>query len=246
MTDSTHFTPRCSHGTPQDFRSEEGLYELVKARYPAAVVKGKDLFSSGVFRSAETTSLFYSFAAELKDLASSATPSSTHRFIKKLDETGKLLRSYSQNIDGLEQRAGVICSSTPDPQLRTTIDGTFVKTEEGKSTASSLFQEPAPSLKPSTSRDSTDLAPSMIIHRSLTKNVQLHGSIHHLRCTVCSGIYAFSTTYLETCRIGSVPDCPACELRGEPARLFYFLTFVGVHADSFDIGIHSRRQAIAR
>ena len=35
------------------------------------------------------------------------TPSLCHRFIAHLDKQGKLLRNYTQNIDTLEQVAGI-------------------------------------------------------------------------------------------------------------------------------------------
>ena len=50
--------------------------------------------------------------AELKSSIDLATPSMTHHFIKTLDTKGKLLRSYTQNIDGLEERAGLAGSSS--------------------------------------------------------------------------------------------------------------------------------------
>lgn len=34
-------------------------------------------------------------------------PSPSHRFIKRLEESGKLLRNYTQNIDTLEQMCGI-------------------------------------------------------------------------------------------------------------------------------------------
>ena len=50
--------------------------------------------------------------AELKMSIDKSTPSHTHHFIKTLDTKGKLLRSYTQNIDGLEERAGLVGSSS--------------------------------------------------------------------------------------------------------------------------------------
>ncbi|KAJ1566132.1 hypothetical protein HK405_010893, partial [Cladochytrium tenue] len=79
-----------------DFRSANGLYNLVKSRYPNIVLKGRDLFDASLFRDPESTSLFYTFMAELKDLATEATPSLTHHFVKSLDMQGKLLRCYTQ------------------------------------------------------------------------------------------------------------------------------------------------------
>ncbi|KAF8579007.1 DHS-like NAD/FAD-binding domain-containing protein [Ramaria rubella] len=101
----------CSCGIP-DFRSSEGLYALVKSKYPNAVLKGRDLFDASLFRDPTSTALFYTFMAELKTSIDTATPSPTHHFIKTLDTKNKLLRSYTQNIDGLEEKAGIVGSSS--------------------------------------------------------------------------------------------------------------------------------------
>lgn len=49
--------------------------------------------------------LFYSFAREL--YPSNFEPSPSHHFVKLLETKHKLLRNYSQNIDTLEQKAGL-------------------------------------------------------------------------------------------------------------------------------------------
>ncbi|BEJ13029.1 hypothetical protein CspHIS471_0302030 [Cutaneotrichosporon sp. HIS471] len=96
----------CSSGIP-DFRSGNGLYSLVKTRYPESFVTGKDLFSSGLFSTPETTSIFYTFIAELSLACQAAEPTRTHHFIRRLEAKGKLLRSYTQNVDGFERRLGL-------------------------------------------------------------------------------------------------------------------------------------------
>ena len=93
--------------TCQDFRSQDGLYNLVKERYPKAVVKGKDLFDVSLFSSPTTTSIFYTFIASLRNSILSATPTATHKFIRMMHERGKLLRCYTQNIDGIERGEGL-------------------------------------------------------------------------------------------------------------------------------------------
>lgn len=95
----------------QDFRSSDGLYNLVKEQYPDVVLKGRDLFDASLFRDATSTAVFYTFMAQLKQSIDSAEPTPTHHFIKTLDSKGRLLRSYTQNIDGLEDRVGLLSSS---------------------------------------------------------------------------------------------------------------------------------------
>lgn len=150
----------------QDFRSSDGLYNLVKSRYPDAVLKGRDLFDSSLFRNPTSTQLFYTFMAELKSSIDGASPSPTHHFINTLETKGKLLRSYTQNIDGLESRAGVSCTSAK------------------------------------AKRKMKD-----------AKNVQLHGNIHRVRCTLCSAQMEYTKEHGEAFRLGEAPDCPDCTTR---------------------------------
>ncbi|KAH9835915.1 DHS-like NAD/FAD-binding domain-containing protein [Rhodofomes roseus] len=103
----------CSCGIP-DFRSSDGLYALVKQQYPDAILKGRDLFDASLFRDPTSTSVFYTFISQLKRSIDSASPSPTHRFLKTLDTKRKLLRSYTQNIDALEEKAGLLGSSSDE------------------------------------------------------------------------------------------------------------------------------------
>ncbi|CED84575.1 Sirtuin 5 and related class III sirtuins (SIR2 family) [Phaffia rhodozyma] len=228
----------CSCGIP-DFRSQDGLYNLVKTRYPNIVLTGKDLFSSSLFRSAESTSLFYSFIAELKLSIDAVEPSKTHLFVKKLDEKGKLMRSYTQNIDGLERRAGLACSSSPPPDpsssitsIASTTPFTAPSSEESPLDQPQSSQESFPpssqsSDYPSSSQDSILSAASTstarssggpTMHKKWTKNVQLHGDIHQVRCMVCQSSYDFTPEYVEIFREGDAPECPACEERAGERR----------------------------
>ncbi|KZT74990.1 DHS-like NAD/FAD-binding domain-containing protein [Daedalea quercina L-15889] len=103
----------CSCGIP-DFRSSDGLYALVKQQYPDVVLKGRDLFDASLFRDPTSTSVFHTFISQLKRSIDNASPSPTHRFIKTLDSKRKLLRSYTQNIDALEEKAGLPGSSSDE------------------------------------------------------------------------------------------------------------------------------------
>ena len=167
----------------QDFRSQDGLYNLVKQKHPDAVLKGRDLFDASLFRNPVSTSVFYSFIAGLKQAVDDASPSPTHRFIKALDAKGRLLRSYTQNIDGLEERAGLLGSSSQEAKAPSPSKA------KGKARAKLKIKE--------------------------IRNVQLHGDIHRVRCTVCSADYPCSMSYLEMFSQGFPPDCPDCTTRCE-------------------------------
>ncbi|KAK4055852.1 NAD-dependent histone deacetylase sir2 [Microbotryomycetes sp. JL221] len=64
---------------------------------------GVSMFDLPYFR--EKPNIFYSFAKEI--YPSNFTPSPCHRFVKMLEQRGRLLRNYTQNIDGLFESIGV-------------------------------------------------------------------------------------------------------------------------------------------
>ncbi|KAJ3243990.1 NAD-dependent histone deacetylase sir2 [Chytriomyces hyalinus] len=84
-----------------DFRSENGIYSRLdefKLDTP------EDIFHIDFFKC--NPQPFYTFS---KNLISDTSwkPTLCHEFVKLLEAKKKLLRNYTQNIDGLEKRAGV-------------------------------------------------------------------------------------------------------------------------------------------
>lgn len=161
----------------QDFRSSDGLYALVKQQYPDVVLKGRDLFDASLFRDATSTAVFYTFISQLKQSIDRASPSPTHKFLEVLDSKRKLLRSYTQNIDGLEEQAGLLGTSS----------------EQAKADAKGKGR----------------------LRTKDVRNVQLHGDIHRVRCTLCSAQFPCTTEHLEAFDRGMAPDCPECSMRCE-------------------------------
>ncbi|KAH7824143.1 putative NAD-dependent protein deacetylase sirtuin-1 [Monocercomonoides exilis] len=89
-----------SCGIP-DFRSKGGFYSRLadEGIEPPEKVFDIEYFS-------EDPSLFYKYGGLI--MPTKFTPSLTHRFIAKLDQEGKLLKNYTQNIDNLEVDAGAV------------------------------------------------------------------------------------------------------------------------------------------
>lgn len=88
-----------SCGIP-DFRSENGIYSML-GEYQ--LDDPQQMFDIDYFR--EAPHIFYSFAKEL--FPSNFKPSASHHFVRLVEEKEKLLRNYTQNIDTLEQSAGI-------------------------------------------------------------------------------------------------------------------------------------------
>ncbi|KAG1828141.1 DHS-like NAD/FAD-binding domain-containing protein [Suillus variegatus] len=153
----------CSCGIP-DFRSSDGLYSLVKQRYPDIVLKGRDLFDASLFRSSASTSVFYTFISQLKRSIDAATPAPTHRFIQTLDAKHKL-------------RIGLRGSSSQQAKTN------------GKKKSKLKVKE--------------------------VRNVQLHGDIHRVRCTLCSAEMPCTEEHLHSFENGKAPNCPECISRSE-------------------------------
>lgn len=93
-----------------DFRSPTGIYARLVAsgQYPE-LSDPQEMFDIGIFK--EMPDLFYSFAKELypdtSENGGKKRAGAVHHWIRSLEQQGKLLRNYTQNIDTLEKVAGI-------------------------------------------------------------------------------------------------------------------------------------------
>eukprot|EP00978_Attheya_sp_CCMP212_P003063 scaffold6251_cov52-Attheya_sp.AAC.1 len=92
-----------SCGIP-DFRSPQGLYSTLDAK-GLGLGCPEDLFDLTFFL--EDPRPFYRFAAQSNIYSTLTEPSTSHKFLSFLEQHDMLLRVYTQNIDGLEQVAGL-------------------------------------------------------------------------------------------------------------------------------------------
>lgn len=86
---------------------------MVKKQYPNVVVKGKDLFDAVLFSSPDTIQVFFTFMSYLHECILGAHSTQIHKLLKLLKEKKRLLRCYTQNIDGLETHEGLSTGITP-------------------------------------------------------------------------------------------------------------------------------------
>ncbi|KAJ2786648.1 NAD-dependent deacetylase hst3 [Coemansia interrupta] len=197
-----------SSGIP-DFRSPDGLFQQLKQKYPNAVSNGKDLFDATLFTDPGMISVFYNFMGELRNLVSQANCTPTHRFIKELEERGKLLRCYTQNIDSLEKRIGLETSFEKPaedgiPVKKTACtdimpDNSTVKHDE-------VSIEPARQQKGASGRRR-----QTTLDKTFTRAVQLHGDLDNVICTICHTRYPFTKQLAEEFCEGAPPPCPRCK-----------------------------------
>ncbi|KAL4787258.1 hypothetical protein BJX76DRAFT_345739 [Aspergillus varians] len=103
-----------SLGIP-DFRSKDtGLYSKLEH---LGLSDPQEVFDIHIFR--EDPSVFYSVAKDILPTEKKYSP--THGFIRLLQDKGKLLTNYTQNIDNIEANAGVL------PEKIVQCHGSFAK-----------------------------------------------------------------------------------------------------------------------
>ncbi|KAG6820937.1 hypothetical protein H0H93_009173 [Arthromyces matolae] len=187
-----------------DFRSPDGLFKSLKRDNPReALASGKDLFDASVFNSEHTTALFCQMIAQLWTLSQAAEPTSFHNVLRALDDRGKLLRVYTQNIDALEEKCGL---SFGVPQFED-------KRCKGRSKATTsaadcVIKEPPPS----------DASKLPCPPGDSPRCIPLHGTLQSMHCQTCNCSYALEH-YLDSLTLGQPPQCPECTTMEETRQL---------------------------
>lgn len=133
----------------------------------------------------------YSFIASLrrKIRVDVKQPSRTHGFIRVLRDSNRLIRCYTQNIDGLEAREG-LC------------------TDMSRGTGCRMrFSRKSAQLPRTTARR----IPGGELDGGC-EVVQLHGNLEVLKCNLCRTTCTWEDQGREACFLrGEAPTCPSCE-----------------------------------
>ncbi|KAJ6577436.1 DHS-like NAD/FAD-binding domain-containing protein [Mycena capillaripes] len=196
-----------------DFRSPEGLFQTLKRDNPKEVLaSGKDLFDASVFHSENTTALFYQMIARLSELSEAAQPTPFHNVLRALDDRGKLLRVYSQNIDSLEQKCG-LSFGVPAFQERRTKPRT-PKANFKSISSSAILTEAEPVAAENVASTSRLPTPPPEIPRC----IPLHGTLQTVHCQICNHSFALAD-HIESLELGTPPACPECTAMEETRQL---------------------------
>ena len=155
---------------------------------PSSRLRGQDLFDSRVFQNADTTTVFYQFIASMRQKIKDEVHSTSlvHKFVRVLRDGGRLMRCYTQNIDGLEAREGLVT----DLRRGKGNKRRFMKKH---------YEAPRPAHTMSTDFDGG------------CEVVQLHGDLDKLRCTMCSTQYEWRYEETEIYLEGAAPSCLKCK-----------------------------------
>jgi NAD+-dependent protein deacetylase SIR2 len=100
-----------SAGIP-DFRSSHGLFRSLRAEHKLKS-SGKELFDASVYKDDSSTSSFHDMVTKLSQLSQDAKPTPFHRLLARLSAEGRLLRLYTQNVDGLESKLPPLATEVP-------------------------------------------------------------------------------------------------------------------------------------
>ncbi|KAH7341861.1 DHS-like NAD/FAD-binding domain-containing protein [Rhizoctonia solani] len=216
------------HAGIPDFRSPSGLFQSLKREHPKEnITSGRDLFDATIFKSEETTALFYKMISHLATLSDSAQPTPFHDMLRGLDARGQLLRVYTQNIDALEERAGLSFGVPTFPSRSRKRKAGTLPAHEASSTrprSSSCERSTAPSpashlYTPSEAASSsaqTSPASTPVPTPQLPRCVPLHGTLKNLYCPSCYlTLPLCKPEHLEPLGLGNPLACPQCtELDG--------------------------------
>ena len=76
-------------------------------------MRGRDLFDASVYKHPDSTRAFHDMVRNLADLSAKAKPTPFHYMLASIAGEGRLLRLYSQNVDGLETSMQPLTTTTP-------------------------------------------------------------------------------------------------------------------------------------
>ncbi|KAI9819340.1 MAG: hypothetical protein M1832_004045 [Thelocarpon impressellum] len=183
--------------TPPSSQERDSTSSRPACTLPSSI-KGRDLFDALVWTNPLSTSIFYTFIASLRKKIREDIhhTTHTHKFIRALRDGGRLVRCYTQNIDGLEAR-----------------DGLCTDMSRGKGNRARFTKKVVEQARPE-----EPVLPGSDVDGGC-EVVQLHGDLDDLRCALCNGLCSWEEADREARLLsGEAPECGACAAKDEARR----------------------------
>ncbi|KAF1953398.1 NAD-dependent histone deacetylase-like protein SIR2 [Byssothecium circinans] len=98
-----------------DFRSSTGLFKSLRNEHKR-ISSGKDLFDASVYQDDHSTSSFHDMVRNLSQQTKNAQPTEFHHLLATLAHEGRLLRLYTQNVDGIDTALEPLRTEVPLPK----------------------------------------------------------------------------------------------------------------------------------
>ena len=98
--------------TVPDFRSSNGLFNTLKSENKLKA-SGKHLFDASVYQTNDSTESFHEMVRTLSRLVSGAKPTAFHMMLATLASEGRLMRLYTQNVDGIDTSLPPLATTVP-------------------------------------------------------------------------------------------------------------------------------------
>ncbi|KAF2156108.1 DHS-like NAD/FAD-binding domain-containing protein [Myriangium duriaei CBS 260.36] len=100
-----------SAGIP-DFRSSTGLFTSLRSEYNLKG-SGKHLFDASVYKDESSTSSFHDMIKQMSKMTKDAKPTPFHHMLATLAQDNRLLRLYTQNVDGIDTSMEPLATTVP-------------------------------------------------------------------------------------------------------------------------------------
>jgi NAD-dependent SIR2 family protein deacetylase len=156
--------------------------------------------------------MFCQMIAQLSELSQAASPTPFHQALRSLDERGRLLRVYTQNIDAIELKTG-LSFGVPEFDKRRARPRS-----KPKSIGPPIADQPS---TPNNAPCPSDSAPgsrytSPVVE--VPRCIPLHGTLQTLHCQTCMHTFPLEN-HVSSLTSGTPPYCPECTQMEETRQL---------------------------
>jgi NAD-dependent histone deacetylase SIR2 len=109
----SHASRVSADGLVPDFRSGHGLFKSLKKEHKLKS-SGKDLFdASTAYKDEASITSFHQMVRTMSKMTKSAEPTPFHHMLASLADEGRLLRLYTQNVDGIDTAMAPLNTNVP-------------------------------------------------------------------------------------------------------------------------------------